>query len=251
MSTRLTKEEILAELEETQKERREYVKNIGIEYRFGCLEEKRGDSCHLLGEYMEAIEQNYKKSYELFRDNCEIRKYPKSCFKYAMYLLNGKECEPSFIKMLKPLEIACADNLPPGCRYLGLVNWNGVENQKPNSKKSEEAMKKACDLEDPEACWMLSTWYLGSQTKFKTKGKDLDKQKQLGELEKNPERALEYGIRACEMNVPQSCANVSRMFRIGDGIPENVEKAKEYHDKAAEIITLLKSRNANAGFTGA
>uniref|UniRef100_A0A914PUQ7 Uncharacterized protein n=1 Tax=Panagrolaimus davidi TaxID=227884 RepID=A0A914PUQ7_9BILA len=116
-----TKEEILAELEETQKERKEYVKNIGIEYRFGCYEENRGDSCHLLGEYMEAIEQNFKKSYELFRDNCEIRKYPKSCFKYSMYLLNGKECEPSFSKMLKPLEIACSDNLPPACRYLGNI----------------------------------------------------------------------------------------------------------------------------------
>uniref|UniRef100_A0AC35GLF3 Uncharacterized protein n=1 Tax=Panagrolaimus sp. PS1159 TaxID=55785 RepID=A0AC35GLF3_9BILA len=109
----------------------------------------------------------------------------------------------------------------------------------------------ACDLEDSEACWMLSTWYLGPQTKFKTKGGDLDKQKRLGQLEKNPEKALEYGIRACEMNVPQSCANVSRMFRLGDGIPKNLEKAKEYHDKASEIIELLKSRNVSAGFTGA
>ena len=137
-----SKEEILAELEETQKERREYVQNIGIEYRFGCYEEKRGESCHLLGEYMEAIEQNFVKSFELFRDNCELRKYPKSCYKYAMYLLNGKECEPSFKKMIQPLEIACSDKIPPACRYLSLVYWNGEDDRPPNSQKAEVAMKK-------------------------------------------------------------------------------------------------------------
>lgn len=95
------------EAERAQKERQEYVKNIGIEYRFGCyevrktcavfhfLQEKRGDSCHLLGEYMEAIEQNFKTALILFKQNCEERKYPKSCFKYGMYILAGKGLQNS------------------------------------------------------------------------------------------------------------------------------------------------------------
>lgn len=78
------------EAKKIQEERKEYVKNIGIEYRFGCYEEKRADSCQLLGEYMEAIEQNFKAAYTLFKTNCEERKYPKSCYKYGMYLLTGK-----------------------------------------------------------------------------------------------------------------------------------------------------------------
>ena len=74
---------------------------------------------------------------------------------------------------------------------------------------------RACELEDSEACWMLSTWYLGPQTKFKVKGGAIEnKKRSLGELQRNADKALEYGIRACEMNVPQSCANVSRFVLI-------------------------------------
>lgn len=54
------------------------------------FQEKRADSCHLLAEYMEALEQNFKGAYTLFKQNCEERKYPKSCYKYGMYLLAGK-----------------------------------------------------------------------------------------------------------------------------------------------------------------
>lgn len=39
---------------------------------------------------MEAIEQTYSKAYALFKENCELRKFPKSCYKYALYRLGGK-----------------------------------------------------------------------------------------------------------------------------------------------------------------
>lgn len=39
---------------------------------------------------MEAIEQNSKIAYHLFKENCDARKYAKSCYKYATYLLAGK-----------------------------------------------------------------------------------------------------------------------------------------------------------------
>lgn len=39
---------------------------------------------------MEAIEQSFDKALALFRTNCEERRHPKSCFKYAMYLLSGQ-----------------------------------------------------------------------------------------------------------------------------------------------------------------
>ncbi|TKR95532.1 hypothetical protein L596_009686 [Steinernema carpocapsae] len=156
------------EADREQAERREYVKNIGIEYRFGCYEEKRPDSCQLLAEYMESIDQNKKAAFQLFKANCENRKYPKSCFKYAMYLLSGTECEPSLSKMIDPLKIACDAKIPQGCRYLSLVHWNGEKDRKPDSELAREYMQKACELEDGEACWLLSTWFMGPQAKFQT-----------------------------------------------------------------------------------
>ncbi|MFH4976148.1 hypothetical protein AB6A40_002857 [Gnathostoma spinigerum] len=242
----------LEEFEKVQAERREYVKNIGIEYRFGCYEEKRADSCHLLGEYMEAIERNFKSALSLFSLNCEQRKYAPSCFKYSMYLLAGKECEPSLSKTIPHLEISCESNIPVACRYLGLVYWNGEPTRLADPKKAEACMKKACDLEDAKACWMLSTWYLGPTAKFKRKDEELETKYThlMGSLERDMAASLEYGIRACELNVPESCANVGRMYKIGDGMEKNVEKAKEYYDKAKDIIKNLKERDVKPDFTG-
>lgn len=53
-------------------------------------QEKEPEACQYLGEYMEAIEKNMKGAYELFRKNCLEHKFPKSCYKYAMYRLMGK-----------------------------------------------------------------------------------------------------------------------------------------------------------------
>ncbi|KAE9416343.1 hypothetical protein Angca_006482 [Angiostrongylus cantonensis] len=206
---------------------------------------------------MEAIEQNFKAAYTLFKTNCEERKYPKSCYKYGMYLLTGKnirsECSPSLTKMVEPMQIACDGEVKQGCRYLALVHWNGEKHRPPDSQSAEKYMKKACELEDGEACWLLSTWYMGSNQKFrvesKRKLKELDK-KSRGSLERDMCKSLEYGIKACELGIPQSCANVARMYKLGDGIEKNLDEAKKYVDKAIELIEIMKSRESTPGFTG-
>ncbi|KAH7718081.1 Protein ZK20.4 a [Aphelenchoides avenae] len=236
-----------------QEERLEYVKNIGIEYRFGCYEEKRADSCHLLAEYMEAIEQNSKIAYHLFKENCDARKYAKSCYKYATYLLAGKECEPSLSAMIKPLEISCAANQPRGCRMLALVHWNGEPGRPANSKLAEKYMKKACELEDAEACWLLSTWYMGPDTKMKlatgATQKEIPKDR-LGSLPRNMEKAIEYGKIACDLAEFRSCANVARIYKLGDGVPKDLDKAKEFSDRAKQFADSLRRGDSSAGFTG-
>lgn len=113
------KEELKKEFLREQEERLEYVKNIGIEYEYGCNEEKRADSCHLLGEYREAVEKKFEEAYKLFKSNCEKNKYPKSCYKYAKYIQTGKWCEPSYEMMVDPLKVACDSNLAPACHMLG------------------------------------------------------------------------------------------------------------------------------------
>lgn len=54
------------------------------------LQEKRADSCQLLAEYMETFELNSKGAFALYKKNCEERKWPRSCYKLAMYILAGK-----------------------------------------------------------------------------------------------------------------------------------------------------------------
>ncbi|CAD5216445.1 unnamed protein product [Bursaphelenchus xylophilus] len=241
-------------IEEEQAERREYVKNIGIEYRYGCYEEKRAESCHILGDYMEAIEQSFSKAYQLYKDNCEERKFPKSCYKLALYTLVGKECEPSLKKMIEPLKIACDAKVPPACRYLSLVYWNGEPDREPDSNKAEEYMKRACELEDSEACWLLSTWYINSDNfKVVKKGvrKDINiNRDRLGRLEKDMTKALKYAELACDLNIPQSCVNAARILKIGDGVPKDLDKAKLLLDKAKAIAESMKKGDLTSDYTG-
>ncbi|CAI4232891.1 unnamed protein product [Auanema sp. JU1783] len=241
------------ELKRVQDERQEYVKNLGIEYRFGCYEEKRPESCHLLAEYFEAINLNFKKAFDLLKSNCLESEYPKSCYKYGMYVLSGKECTPNLKDMIKPMEIACDGGVRQGCRYLSLVHWNGEKDRPADSKKAEKYMQKACEMDDGEACWLLSTWYMGNKEKFVTSSKgdakELDRTS-LGSLERSMEKSLLYGIKACENDIPHSCANVARMYKLGDGIEKDPDMAKKYIDKAKEVMEAMKNKENSAGFTG-
>ena len=88
---------------------------------------------------------------------------------------------------------------------------------------------RACDLEDGEACWLLSTWYMGDKTHFKTMAQGENKvgmiytsylsftprlqkmdDSKIGKLERDMNKSLQYAIRACDYDIPQSCANVAR-----------------------------------------
>ncbi|CAD5211913.1 unnamed protein product [Bursaphelenchus okinawaensis] len=251
----MNKAQVSETIEEEQKERREYVKNIGIEYRYGCYEEKKPDTCHVLGEYLEAIDLSFAKAYQIFKDNCEERKFPRSCFKYAMYTLAGKECEASLKNTIEPLTVSCEGKVPPGCRYLSLVYWNGEPDRKPDSKLAEHYMKKACDMEDAEACWLLSTWYINSDSmKIAVKGvknpsSEVNRDK-LGRLEKDMEKALKYAKLACDLNIPQSCLNAARILKIGDGVAKDLDAAKLYLDKAKAMNEMIKKGKNATGFTG-
>uniref|UniRef100_A0A1I8B9V6 Beta-lactamase n=1 Tax=Meloidogyne hapla TaxID=6305 RepID=A0A1I8B9V6_MELHA len=218
--------------EEMQKERLEYVQNIGIEYRYGCYEEKQAVSCQLLGEYLEAVEKKYEEAFNIFSENCEKRKWPRSCYKCATYYLAGRATEASYEKAFPPLEIACNGNIPKACRRLSQLYWrsDSAPNNQPNTFKAVELMRKSCELEDYQSCWTLSNWYLGPNAKFakrKTK-RGITKETgivETGSIEKDGNKALEYGLIACDNgNILEACANISRMYNIGDGIPKDEEK---------------------------
>uniref|UniRef100_A0A914UJE2 Uncharacterized protein n=1 Tax=Plectus sambesii TaxID=2011161 RepID=A0A914UJE2_9BILA len=228
-----------------QENSEDYVKRVGIEYRFGCYEEKRADSCHLLGEYKEAVEKNIPEALKLFKRNCEVDKYAPSCFKYGRYLLSSKHCEKDWDKAASCLEVACDAKIPPACQRLGLVLWNGTPKKPPNPAAAARRMEQACELDDPESCWLLSTWHLGPAAAVKNvnvKGQKGDKSTDStarAHLPRNMDLALKYGTKACDMGSPHSCANVSRMYRNGDGVPKDVQKAEEFKQRAIDLVKMM------------
>ncbi|KAH6941106.1 hypothetical protein HPB50_013587 [Hyalomma asiaticum] len=69
---------------------KEFLDNLGIEYRFECFKERKPDGCHRLGDYLEAIKKDFVRACNVYKNNCDNYHHGKSCFKYANYRLVGK-----------------------------------------------------------------------------------------------------------------------------------------------------------------
>lgn len=223
-------------------EAEEYVKNLGLEYSFGCLKENRADSCHQHGVFLEHLQKNFAEAFKAFKDNCIVRKFPDSCLKYAKYLITGRECEADVEAAVDPLTLACEGNVPEACHILSLVYYN--RDREKIAPEVEKYMRRACELDDAKACWLLSTWYLGPVEGVEIiDGKKVNV-KNVKILSRNPQLALKYGITSCELGMPQACANVSRMYGIGEGIEKNEEKANEFKNRALELAGIKPQRRS-------
>jgi len=103
---------------------KEYLENLGIEYRFGCYYEKSPVcksigffllwvllllifsfpmtlACHLLGDYMEAVKQDPEKAFRIYDTNCHVYNHGHSCHKAASAKMRGKGTLRSMVGTLR------------------------------------------------------------------------------------------------------------------------------------------------------
>lgn len=71
----------------------------------------------------------------------------------------------------------------------------------------------------------------------------------MGDVRRNPERALENSTKACELGDMLGCMNASLMYRKGDGIQQDSKKAEEYFEKAEQIRRETDSFRERVGVT--
>lgn len=101
---------------------KEYIENLGIEYRFGCFKEKKPEVCHLLGDYLEAIKKDFDKAAKVFKSNCLDYKFGKSCLKIGNYTLVGRGREKGDAgEALNYFEKGCEYNEPGACLHAGML----------------------------------------------------------------------------------------------------------------------------------
>lgn len=102
---------------------KEYIENLGIEYRFGCYKEKKPEVCHLLADYLEAIKKDFEKAAKVYKSNCLDYSFGKSCLKYGNYMLVGKgtKQEPNPAEALPYFEKGCDLNEPTACLHAGML----------------------------------------------------------------------------------------------------------------------------------
>ncbi|XP_047510365.1 cytochrome c oxidase assembly factor 7 homolog [Pieris napi] len=224
-----------------EEEVKEFVENLGIEYRFGCYKEKKPEVCHLLGDYLEAIKKDFEKAATVFKSNCLDYNYGKSCLKYGNYKLIGKGSNKSDpAEALKYFEKGCENDDPTSCLHAGLLLTaiSPDESVKRDVPKGYNYLKKACDNRENMACHYLSGMYLTGVPKNPKEYNPHkpEKNKNIDFLIKpDLKQAFSFALKGCELGHIYACANVSLMYKKGDGVEKDLEQSKKYFTIAQSL----------------
>ncbi|XP_076625916.1 cytochrome c oxidase assembly factor 7 isoform X2 [Colletes latitarsis] len=207
---------------------KEYLKNLYIEYQFGCYNEKNPEVCHLLGDYTESIKNDYKEASDIYKKNCDDMNYGRSCTKYGDYSLIGKGCEKNVTEAYKYMKKGCDLNDSKGCHHAGVFAISMEKLEKDRAVQVADGMKmlkKSCDLGEEKACFHLSSIYLSGIE---------------GHVDKNSREAYKLSLKCCELGNPYACGNISIMHKQGDGVQQNTDLAKVFQQRAELLLNELK-----------
>ncbi|KAL7639290.1 UNVERIFIED_CONTAM: hypothetical protein RMT77_009779 [Armadillidium vulgare] len=210
-----------------EEEVKEYLENIGIEYRFGCFSEKNPSSCHLLADYLEAVKKDYDKAAKVYKNNCDDSSFGKSCYKYGNALFLGRGVKKNLKASLNYYEKGCTGGEANSCLYGGLMyvsNSKASDEIPKDYKIGMELLQKGCDKDNPTSCHYLAGMFISGVKNY---------------LEKDMAKAFQFSLKACDLGNMYACANVSRMYKQGDGVKEDLSKYEEFKKKALEMQSLL------------
>ncbi|XP_066903853.1 cytochrome c oxidase assembly factor 7 homolog isoform X2 [Halyomorpha halys] len=209
-----------------EEEVKEYIKNLGTEYRFGCFSEKKPEVCHLLGDYLEAINQDFDKAGKIYKVNCDNSNFGRSCFKIGNYFLAGKGgLQKSDSKAIEYYEKGCELNDFDSCFRGGVISFLSSKSKSPirTLKQSVDLLTKGCEGKNKDACFHLSSLHLVGATS----GTE--------EICEDMAKAFHYAVKACELGNIPACANVSTMYRKGEGVEQNSGESEKYKKLAIEM----------------
>lgn len=107
-------------------------------------------------------------------------------------------------------------------------------------KQGLSYLSKSCDMENGNACFYLSGMYMSGASnstllsnKDKPQGEQTDNKTFV--LEKDMNKAFSFSTKACELKNFYACANLSRMYALGDGTEKNLDKSEEYKKKSEKL----------------
>ncbi|CAG9854446.1 unnamed protein product [Phyllotreta striolata] len=230
----------------SESEVKEYINNLGIEYRFGCYSEKKPEVCHLLADFLESIKKDFEKAGKVYKTNCDDYKYGKSCLKYGTYSLLGRGSKKADFKIAYDyFEKGCNLDEPDSCLNQGLllVTKNDKPEVKQDVQKGMRILEKACKYENANACYYLSGMYIVGIKKDNLPGSLTDKGNSDDyQVAKDMTRAFEFALKGCNLGNMYSCANLSQMYAKGEGVEKNQKLADEYKSKALDMQKEVQGR---------
>ncbi|GFO10711.1 cytochrome c oxidase assembly factor 7 homolog [Plakobranchus ocellatus] len=211
-----------------EKETKEYLRDVEIEYKFQCLDQKEPDGCHRLAEFIENVRKNVADAAPIYKENCNERKHPKSCYKYGQCLLTGKGVpgnKADLISALQYYEKSCDLGLGGGCFNAAQLRMTDKVKSQQNTDKLVALLDRACELKDGEACYRLSAFYL------------------VGTLvEKNLKKSFNLAKAGCEAGSMFACNNLSLMYRHGNGTQKDETLSQAAKKRAKELSEQLRKK---------
>jgi len=211
----------------------EYLENLSTEYRFGCYSEKNPEACHLLGDFMEAVKEDYAKAGTIYSVNCQEYNFPRSCHKAGSYKFSGKGTfKRDFEGSMALFGKACELGHPAACLNAGRLEQLEPDTKKvnqiilsketpPDHQKALSMFKKGCDGGIGEACHRYSNAFIAGIQ---------------GIIEPNFKEAFDYAIKGCDLGFADSCVNAGLMFKKGEGVEANEKMAKRYFNMATDMM---------------
>jgi len=224
---------------------KEYVEKLGIEYRFGCYNEKKPEVCHLLADYLEAIKKDFEKAAKVYRSNCDDYRFGKSCLKYGHYSFLGKgRVTNDAMQAYQYYEKGCQHGDADACLHSGLllISKNKPKVMERDVSKAFNFLNKSCEMNNGTACFYLSGMFISGVTKTP----EVNDKEYV--FPKDMEKAFQYAQRACELRNMYACANLSQMYRNGDGTAKNPTLADKYKKLAMEMQDDLKNQKPQINF---
>lgn len=215
-----------------EKQAKEYLDKIGIEYRFQCYHQNLPDGCHRLASFLDTILRDFEKSRKVFEFNCSQNDYGLSCFKLGLCQMTGKGGEKNIQKAFDSFQKGCENKDGASCHNLALMFQDGKSpDGKKDFKKVEEFLIKGCEYKDFQSCYRLSGLYI--------KGKE--------GVPKNMQQAFKYSMMCCERDNPYACGNISIMYRMGEGVEKDGKKADQYKNIMLNLQESAKERTILSG----
>jgi len=236
---------------QNEEEVKEYMDNIGIEYRFGCYSEKNPEVCFMLAEYLETFKRDYENAAKVFRSACDDYGHGRACMKYASYRFVGRGqsgTTASSTDALSYFEKGCKLGDADSCMCAGqllLSDEIKTSNAEQQVRKGVDHLTKGCDLNNGDACLDLFDTYITgikrpevSAESTATKG-SADSKPSTTEakyiIPKDTKKAFSAVYKSCELKNWIACGNLSQMYARGDGTAKDTEKAEKYKKIAIEL----------------
>ncbi|XP_064189664.1 cytochrome c oxidase assembly factor 7 [Anguilla rostrata] len=221
---------------EDEKEVKQFLDNLGVEYSYQCHKEKDPEGCQRLADYLEGVKRNFEAAAQVLKHNCEVNGHGESCYKLGAYHITGKggvtEClKKAYSCFMKSCESGGKKSVD-ACHNVGLLAHDGrAMDGGPDVSVAQKYYDKACAGGFAPSCFNLSALYI----------------KGAPGLDKDMTLALKFALEACQLGHVWGCANASRMYRLGEGTARDDKKAEELKNRARQLHSQQKERQLSFG----